>query len=161
MPNEKNRQDCCYQREPQLLPEYDMQMILAGSPSAGDCDRAPIQADMSLQDVVAALQASTSADHQTRTLAESRLKELADLHPSFYEALLEVVALADQAPLEVRIQAILFFKNALDRWRKTCPKSVPLRLALPLHLRWKAHPSSFHKTARYHKKSRLPFDRGS
>lgn len=90
---------------------------------------------MSLQDVVGALQASTSADHQTRTVAESRLKELGDLHPRFYEALLEVVALADQAPLEVRIQAILFFKNALDRWRKTCPKSVTVCLH---RIRWES-----------------------
>lgn len=80
---------------------------------------------MSPPDIVGALQASSSAEYQTRVYAEQQLKEWAANSPQFYEALLQVVGWQQQAPLEARIQAVLLFKNDLDRWRKTCPKSVP------------------------------------
>lgn len=78
----------------------------------------------SLEETVPVLHASGSADQQTRNAAESQFKTWSTSEPRFNQALLEVVALGPQAPLQVRIQAALQFKNSLDRWRKTCPKFV-------------------------------------
>lgn len=77
---------------------------------------------MALEEIVQALQAAGAAHQPTRAAAEAQLKEWASAVPQFYEALLQVVALSEQAPTDVRVQAMLQFKNGLDRWRKTCPK---------------------------------------
>lgn len=54
------------------------------------------------------------------------------LEPAFFATLLQIVSVRDASvvPPEIRLQAILLFKNGLDKWRKTFPTCVVLLLCV-------------------------------
>ena len=80
-----------------------------------------------MADLVAALQATLSPDHELRHSAEAQLKEWETAAPDFLASLLQIVAAKDALDLTVRVQAVLYFKNSLDKyWRKTAPKFATL-----------------------------------
>lgn len=79
---------------------------------------------MSLELLAEALSNSLNPDEAIRRPIEDQLKQW-ETTPGFYSSLLELVSMREQVGVTVRIQAILYFKNGLDKyWRKTSSKYV-------------------------------------
>jgi hypothetical protein len=79
-------------------------------------------------DLLHVLAATLSGNAAERDPAVAQLKAW-EASPGFYDSLLHIVSLRADMPVEVRVQAALTFKNGLDRWRKTSPKSVAMPTA--------------------------------
>jgi hypothetical protein len=71
------------------------------------------------QQLIAVLAASLSPHPALRQPAEQQLGEWAH-EPTFLQSLLHVVAARDQVDRNVRVQAVIGFKNGVERgWRRS------------------------------------------
>jgi hypothetical protein len=83
------------------------------------------------QELVGALSSATSYNAAEREAATTYLEQCQPL-PGFLTALIETVAQKGALPVEIRTQAVLFFKNSLERcWRKLGGPRSAFRAIVP------------------------------